>query len=110
MFFLLQVEDNDGQSCLHISSSRGHADMAQVLLGQGASINARDKKGWMALHCAAHAGFLDIVHLLVENGASTVAESNEGHIPLWYLLTYLSTSLKLITPIYFFPCVISDLV
>ena len=57
--------------------------MAQVLLGQGASINARDKKGWMALHCAAHAGFLDIVHLLVENGASTVAESNEGHIPLW---------------------------
>jgi ankyrin repeat protein len=57
--------------------------MSQVLLGQGASINARDKKGWMPLHCAAQAGFLDIVHLLVENGASTTAETNEGHIPLW---------------------------
>ena len=82
-FHRFQTEDSEGRSCLHISANRGHCDMSQVLLGQGASINARDKKGWMSLHCAAQAGFLDIVHLLVENGASTTAETNEGHIPLW---------------------------
>ncbi|PNF38384.1 hypothetical protein B7P43_G07234 [Cryptotermes secundus] len=58
--------------------------MCEVLLGQGAEINATDKNGWTSLHCAARAGFLDVVKLLVESGASPKAETNFGSAPIWF--------------------------
>ena len=46
----------------------GHQDMVQVLLGQGAELNAKDKGGWLPLHYAAKSGYLNTVKLLVDNG------------------------------------------
>lgn len=88
-----QVEDAKGRTCLHVSSSNGHLDMVQVLLGQGAHLNAKDKNGWIALHYAANAGYLATVKLLVDSGSSSTAETNDGHIPLWYYLLMLACSL-----------------
>lgn len=58
--------------------------MVEVLLGQGAEINATDKNGWTPLHCAARAGYLDVVKLLVESGASPKSETNLGSAPIWF--------------------------
>ena len=57
--------------------------MVQVLLGQGAELNAKDKAGWLSLHYAAKSGFLNTVKLLVDNGSATTTQTSEGYIPLW---------------------------
>ena len=66
--FVLQNEDSRGRTCLHVSAMHGHQDMVQVLLGQGAELNAKDKGGWLPLHYAAKSGYLNTVKLLVDNG------------------------------------------
>lgn len=50
---LLHSTDRHGKSGLHIAAMHGHYQMMEVLLGQGAEINATDKNGWTPLHCAA---------------------------------------------------------
>ena len=57
--------------------------MVQVLLGQGAELNAKDHAGWLSLHYAAKSGYLNTVKLLVDNGSSTTTQTSEGYIPLW---------------------------
>ncbi|CAK1601307.1 unnamed protein product [Parnassius mnemosyne] len=58
--------------------------MVEVLLGQGAEINATDKNGWTPLHCAAKAGHLNVVKLLCESGASPKSETNLSCAPIWF--------------------------
>ncbi|GFG36261.1 hypothetical protein Cfor_08873 [Coptotermes formosanus] len=81
---LLHSGDKHGKMGLHIAAQHGRYQMCEVLLGQGAEINATDKNGWTPLHCAARAGFLDVVKLLVESGASPKAETNFGSAPIWF--------------------------
>ncbi|XP_049790340.1 serine/threonine-protein phosphatase 6 regulatory ankyrin repeat subunit A [Schistocerca nitens] len=81
---LLQSGDKHGKTGLHIAAMHGHFQMCEVLLGQGAEINAPDKNGWTSLHCAARAGYIDVVRLLVESGASPKSETNYGSAPIWF--------------------------
>ena len=66
-----------------MAASSGHWSMVQVLLGQGAELDAMDKNGWQALHHAARAGFVDVAKLLVESGSASTSKTLEGKIPLW---------------------------
>lgn len=81
---LLHSADRYGKTGLHIAATHGHYQMVEVLLGQGAEINATDKNGWTPLHCAARAGHLDVVKLLVESGGSPKTETNLGCAPIWF--------------------------
>lgn len=106
---LLQSCDRYGKTGLHIAAMHGHYQMVEILLGQGAEINAADKNGyvatmnivpsveqqiktkninlfyrWTPLHCAAKAGHLDVVRLLCESGASPKSETNYGCAPIWF--------------------------
>lgn len=81
---LLQSSDRYGKTGLHIAAMHGHYQMVEILLGQGAEINAADKNGWTPLHCAAKAGHLDVVRLLCESGASPKNETNYGCAPIWF--------------------------
>lgn len=81
---LLQSCDRYGKTGLHIAAMHGHYQMVEILLGQGAEINAADKNGWTPLHCAAKAGHLEVVKLLCESGASPKNETNYGCAPIWF--------------------------
>lgn len=81
---LLQSTDRHGKTGLHIASSHGHYQMVEVLLGQGAEINATDKNGWTPLHYASKTGYLDCVKLLCESGASPKSETNFNCSPIWF--------------------------
>ncbi|KAK9890744.1 hypothetical protein WA026_012092 [Henosepilachna vigintioctopunctata] len=81
---LLQSQDKHGKTGLHIAATQGHYAMVEVLLGQGAEINAPDKNGWTPLHCASKAGCFDVVKLLTESGASPKSETNLGAVPIWF--------------------------
>lgn len=81
---LLQSTDRNGRTGLHIAAMHGHFQMVEILLGQGAEINATDRNGWTPLHCAAKAGHLEVVKLLCEAGASPKSETNYGCAAIWF--------------------------
>lgn len=59
----------------------GHRAVADVLLRNGANVNAADSEGWTCLHHAAAKGDLPLAKLLVKRGADIKAADNKGKTP-----------------------------
>ncbi len=59
-------------------STRGHAEVVQLLLSRGADVNAKDQSGYNALINAAAYGFIDVVKALIAKGADVNAAANNG--------------------------------
>jgi ankyrin repeat protein len=47
----------------------GNAEVAKLLIGSGADVNAADKRGGTALSLATHFGHAEVVRLLKQAGA-----------------------------------------
>ena len=71
---------------LHAAAQGGHDEVANDLLENGASINAKNENGLTPLHDAARRGYTDMVQLLLLKGADKDALDNRGRTPL-YLAT-----------------------
>ena len=56
--------------------------MAELLIANGADVNAKDIDGWTPLRKAAFYGHREIVELLIANGADVNAKDDEGRTPL----------------------------
>src|ERR1022692_742771 len=73
--------DKSGMTPLHWAASRGHKDVAELLLANKADVNARNTGptrlniGMTPLHYAAGSGHKAVVELLVANGADVNARS-----------------------------------
>lgn len=63
---------------LHSAVARNDFNICQLLINNGAAINAQQTQGVTALHSAAHRGNLAIVKLLVENGADISLKMDDG--------------------------------
>ena len=72
-----------GKTALHLAAEEGHKAVVQLLVENGANINAEEqekplfgntRKGRRALHLAAEKGHEAVVQLLVENGANVNAQ------------------------------------
>ena len=69
---------------LHSAVARNDFNICQLLVENGADVNAQQTQGVTALHSAAHRGNLAIVKLLVENGADISLKMEDGSTALDY--------------------------
>lgn len=70
--------DNAGYTPLHVACSRGHFQVANLLLKYGASVSDSALGGVRPLHEAAENGFTKIVKLLLEHGADPQLATYSG--------------------------------
>jgi ankyrin repeat protein len=70
-----------GQVLLQATEA-GDVLQMEVLLDQGAQVNARNAHGWTPLHVAAAGGDPAVIALLLQHGADVHARSHIGTTPL----------------------------
>lgn len=58
-----------GRTPLHIAAVVGHAEIAQLLIHNGAHVNVQNNENSTPLHFAATFGHTETAHLLIRNGA-----------------------------------------
>lgn len=64
---------------LHWAAAKGNEDVAELLIGQGADVNAKDEKGRTPLH---YIDDKDTAELLIAKGADVSAKGKYGNTPL----------------------------
>ena len=69
-------------SALHAAAAGNHTDVALLLVGRGADVNARDAGGHTPLHIAAENGNAAIVKAMLDRGADPHAVDAEDKTPL----------------------------
>jgi len=67
---------------LHEAASRGHKEIAELLITAGADVKAKTDDGNTPLHSAAAKEHENIAELLIAKGADVNAKNNEGITPL----------------------------
>ncbi len=79
--------DTDASTPLHLAAISGNFDIVQLLLKNGADVNAKaaavDYPGETPLHATAFSGHTQIAELLLANGADIDAPSQFGYTPLY---------------------------
>ena len=85
---LVLSNDNDGWTLMHWAVWKDHKDIVELLLVQGADVNAKNRYGQTPLHFTADCGFpkiadREMVELLLTHGADVNAKSLKfGQTPL----------------------------
>jgi hypothetical protein len=67
---------------LHYAAMEGHKDIAELLIANGADVNAKGGDEATPLHWAAYNGRKEIVELLIAEGADVNAKDEVGETPL----------------------------
>jgi ankyrin repeat protein len=77
---LVKTYSHDGWTPLHLACFFGHATLAEMLIAQGAEVNARSRNGMQntPLHAAAAGRNRDAVRVLLEHGADVNARQEGG--------------------------------
>ena len=99
---LIDARDTDGSTPLHCATWKGHEKVAELLLKEGANVNAVNQNGhWgtTPLHAAAHANQAKIAQLLLDHGANVKANDMEGRTPLFHTTFHKAKAVaKLLQP------------
>ena len=74
--------DKEGETPLHWAAIGGHAEVAQMLIEGGASVNAQNNKGMTPLHWACEKGNKEVAKIPVTNRADVDANGGFGETPL----------------------------
>jgi hypothetical protein len=76
------LDDSFLKTALHRAAMGGHKSIVELLLANGADIDARSSACATPLHYAAEEGHKEIVELLVTKGADVNAKNTDGNVPL----------------------------
>ncbi|UCD52383.1 MAG: ankyrin repeat domain-containing protein, partial [Phycisphaerales bacterium] len=71
-----------GRTPLHYAITDGRTEFCQLMIEQGADVNARNKWNWTPLHTACEHNYSDKVEILLANGADVKARNEDGNTPL----------------------------
>ncbi|XP_077294795.1 uncharacterized protein LOC143917200 [Arctopsyche grandis] len=74
--------DNAGYTALHEACSRGHLDIARLLLQYGANVSEAAQGGIRPLHEACENGYVEIIRLLLSYGADPLLATYSGQTPI----------------------------
>ena len=84
---VLDIQDEDGKTALHLAIERGFSDIARYLIEQGADIDLPDDNNESPLHYSASHGNLEISKLLLEKGSTAINNSSvskyDGFVGNW---------------------------
>lgn len=78
--------NRERDTALHVAALADSCEIAEVLRGHNADVNARNRVGITPLHKAAAMGSVEMVDWLVKNGADVNAKGGFGWTPLHSLL------------------------
>ena len=82
-----------GWTPLHKSVYEGHTDISELLINEGAYVNAKDNDGWTPLSWAAENENTALSELLITKGADVNAKDNTGETPLHWATAMGSTAI-----------------
>lgn len=80
----IETPNLKGRTALRVATDSGQPDAVEVLLINGAQVNARAENQMTALHAAAKGGDAEIVQLLVAHGADVEAKDGTMMTALHY--------------------------
>ena len=75
----VDVKDEDGNSSLHWGATKGHKEVVELLIDQGADLDSKDESGMTPLHVAKNKA---IAELLITKGADVNEANKMGETPL----------------------------
>ena len=81
------IVTRDGATGLIVASIKGQEEVAQLLLDNGADVNARDFRDFTSLHYAAASGRERLVEMLLENGADPNLTDGRGYLTPLHVAT-----------------------
>jgi len=81
---LRRLEDERGQTPLHLAVRAGHLAVAERFLSEGVDANSKDKFGWTPLHSAAERDHKSIAERLITKGANVNATDGASRTPPWH--------------------------
>jgi|UniRef100_A0A7S4CTK6 ankyrin repeat protein len=73
-----RISNDDGETALHVVVKDCYIICAQMLINEGADLDAQNKDGQTPLHLAIFHGSLDIIDLLLVSGASPMLCDHAG--------------------------------
>jgi ankyrin repeat protein len=79
--FLLDQKADVG-TALHLAALNGHKAMVDLLLANGADVNARDRSGKTPIHHASSRGFVKVAETLIAHSADVNAGRGRMQTPL----------------------------
>ncbi len=78
----INAKTDKHDTALHAAAKNGYADIARLLIANGAVVDARNKyKGFTPLMFAVRNAKVDVARLLLDNGAKPDIEDREGITP-----------------------------
>lgn len=73
---MINLQDNQGKSALHLAAEHGYEDIVNCLIEINADLNLINKAGRSALNVAAQNGRTNVVEILIKAGAALRESSN----------------------------------
>ena len=78
----VNAKGRHGDTPLHMASSYGNLEIAQLLIENGANVNAKYRLGMTPLHITLNRGHLEFAKLLIDHGADVNTKRNDDNTPL----------------------------